>query len=120
MTGWAADPTPFFVWLDIFAPHGDGVETSGDSNTNVAGPTAAHRHQGTFAHEPLPTSPNFNERYVLDKPSGIRNKPLLTSSDIAAGQGPSGYSTYYYYENCRKARFAGDVCPQGNGYHASL
>lgn len=41
-----------------------------------------------------------------------------TTSEIAAGRGPKGYPTYYYYQNCRKATFDGAVCPQGNGYHA--
>lgn len=41
-----------------------------------------------------------------------------TTTEIAAGRGPNGYQTYYYYTNCRKATFDGAVCPADHGYHA--
>ena len=43
------------------------------------------------------------------------------SSTYIAGQtGPEGYPTYYFHENCHKARFAGSVCPADSGYHTPL
>jgi N-acetylglucosamine-6-sulfatase len=82
--GRSADPAPFFVWLDIFAPHNDSVEPAGDTNADLSGPTPAHRHRGLFASEPLPQSPNFNEADVSDKPAYISSKPLLTPSNVDA------------------------------------
>jgi N-acetylglucosamine-6-sulfatase len=46
----------------------------------------ADRYVGTYSGLSLPKPPNFNERDVSDKPSVVRKKPLLTSSDVGAMQ----------------------------------
>jgi N-acetylglucosamine-6-sulfatase len=38
----------------------------------------ALRHEGVFDNEPLPHPPSFNEEDVSDKPSFIRNRPLIS------------------------------------------
>jgi N-acetylglucosamine-6-sulfatase len=46
----------------------------------------ADRYVGEYYDLSLPKPPNLNEAHVSDKPSVIRNKPLLTSSDVGAMQ----------------------------------
>jgi N-acetylglucosamine-6-sulfatase len=60
---------PFFLTMAPQAPHAateDPVEP-------------APRHEGDFASEPFPKPPSFNEVKVNDKPSFVRNEPLLTA-----------------------------------------
>ena len=45
------------------------------------GQPADHAH--AFDSEPLPRPPNFNERFVFDKPAEIRNRPRLSADEIA-------------------------------------
>jgi N-acetylglucosamine-6-sulfatase len=64
------DPRPFFLYLNTLDPH------------NPATPPA--RYKGTFADEPLPKPPSFNERDVSDKPRWVRQRSLLSDAKIAA------------------------------------
>jgi N-acetylglucosamine-6-sulfatase len=76
-------PKPFFLWLTYTAPHWSPP----DPNPNppydcqrAAKPAPRHAH--AFDSEPLPRPPNFNERFVSDKPAEIRNRPRLTADQI--------------------------------------
>ncbi|MCX7841198.1 MAG: sulfatase, partial [Anaerolineae bacterium] len=60
---------PFFASINTYAPHGPS--------------TPAPRHEKMFADAKLPRPPNFNEADVSDKPSFIKNRPLLTARQIA-------------------------------------
>jgi arylsulfatase A-like enzyme len=60
---------PFFASINTYAPHGPS--------------TPAPRHEKMFADAKLPRPPNFNEADVSDKPSFIKNRPLLTERQIA-------------------------------------
>jgi N-acetylglucosamine-6-sulfatase len=42
----------------------------------------APRHANEFSDTPLPEPPSFNERDVSDKPAWVRNRPLLTSTNV--------------------------------------
>jgi len=68
----ANDTKPFYLSVNPLAPH-----------YNV-GP--APRHQpNPFAAAPLPTSPNFNEADVSDKPTWLRDGfPLASEAELAA------------------------------------
>src|ERR1041385_702472 len=46
--------------------------------------TPDEQDKGTFAHVDMPSYPDFNEANVSDKPSLIRNLPLLTKDQIVA------------------------------------
>ena len=70
---------PFYLQLDHYAPHISIGEVQGRcSDAAVPDPLDADR----FADEPLPTSPNFNESDVSDKPSFIQELPLLEEPEI--------------------------------------
>jgi N-acetylglucosamine-6-sulfatase len=60
---------PFFANVSVYAPHWPT--------------TPAPRHADLFADAQTPRTPNFNEEDVSDKPSYIRELPLLTEADIA-------------------------------------
>ena len=59
----AADRTPFFVYLSVYAPHQPA--------------TPAPRHESLFKDARAPRPPSFNEDDVSDKPAFIRNRPKL-------------------------------------------
>jgi N-acetylglucosamine-6-sulfatase len=61
--------TPFFMYLSTNTPHEPAFY--------------APRHAGMFSDEQLPRPPSFNEGDVSDKPAWVRNKPLLTSTQIS-------------------------------------
>ncbi len=74
----APRPKPFFLWLTYTAPHTGGPDPNPNPPFNCSGGAKpAPRHALTFATEPLPQPPNFNEADVSDKPKQIRNLPLL-------------------------------------------
>lgn len=75
------DSTPFFLNVAFLAPHQDQSEDR-EEGIHMSGPTPALRHKGAFADAQLPRSPNFNEEDVSDKPTLIRNLPLLSAEDI--------------------------------------
>jgi N-acetylglucosamine-6-sulfatase len=59
---------PFFMWLGTHAPHAPAKPPS--------------RYADRFTSVKAPRPPSFNEADVSDKPSWIRNQPLLTSTRI--------------------------------------
>jgi len=65
----AKEGKPFFIHLSVYAPHSPA--------------TPAPRHENLFLDAQAPRTPNFNEEDVSDKPSYIRNRPPLTSKEIA-------------------------------------
>jgi N-acetylglucosamine-6-sulfatase len=80
----APKPKPFFLWLTYTAPHWSPP----DPNPN---PPADCRHAAkpaprdahAFDNEPLPRPPNFNERYVSDKPQAIQRLSRMGPNQIA-------------------------------------
>ena len=65
----APRPRPFFLWLTYTAPHTGGPDPNPNPPFNCSGGAKpAPRHALTFATEPLPQPPNFNEADVSDKP----------------------------------------------------
>lgn len=60
---------PFFIHVSVYAPHSPA--------------TPAPRHENLFLDAQAPRTPNFNEEDVSDKPAYIRNRPSLTSKEIA-------------------------------------
>jgi arylsulfatase A-like enzyme len=74
---------PFYMQLDYTAPHGDF--------RRPAGPEPAPRDDESFAGAPFPHGPSqgFNEGNVNDKPSFIREAPLLSPAEIHT------YRVYY-------------------------
>jgi N-acetylglucosamine-6-sulfatase len=59
---------PFFMWLGTHAPHAPAKPPP--------------RYADRFASVKAPRPPSFNEADVSDKPSWIRNQPLLTPTQI--------------------------------------
>ncbi|HEX7254548.1 MAG TPA: sulfatase [Gaiellaceae bacterium] len=77
----APSPTPFFLSVAFLAPH-SGAPRDADDPANQATPSPAPRHRNRYASEPLPASASFNEADVSDKPSGIRNRPVIGPARI--------------------------------------
>jgi N-acetylglucosamine-6-sulfatase len=63
-----AGGAPFFMHLSPSAPHDPAYY--------------APRHADQFSDTSLPESPSFNEKDVSDKPAWVRNRPLLTSTNV--------------------------------------
>ncbi len=83
----ASKPRPFFLWLTYTAPHiaGPNPNPRPPSDCNrAAKPPPRYAH--TFASEPLPMPPNFNEADVSDKPTAVRSLPQLDQGQIDAIQ----------------------------------
>ncbi len=79
----APEAQPFFLWLTYTAPH---MSTEASPNPPFNCDDAAKpalRHALSFAAEPLPQPPNFNEADVSDKPARVRNLPSLSSDQIS-------------------------------------
>src|SRR5215211_6185954 len=66
----APEEQPFFAYIAPTAPHGPA--------------TPAERDKGAFAEEEAPRPPSFNEEDVSEKPSGIRNRDLLSEGEVSA------------------------------------
>jgi N-acetylglucosamine-6-sulfatase len=64
---------PLYLQVDYLAPH-TGYPVALDDPPRMATPEPAPRHRDRFAFAPLPTSPNYNEADVSDKPLGIRRR----------------------------------------------
>lgn len=73
---------PFFLSLDYLAPHSE-ASTVPLVTDDGPPPVPAPRHAGTFANEPLPQDPSFDEADVSDKPAHVRSRPRLTPARIA-------------------------------------
>jgi arylsulfatase A-like enzyme len=70
-------PAPFFMYLAPKAPHVPAIP--------------APRHQNLFPNVRAPRPPSFNELDVSDKPSWIRSKPLLTTTELEVLAPPEGF-----------------------------
>ena len=70
--------TPFFLSLDYLAPHGDFARP--------IGPEPAPRDYDSFAGDPAPRPPGWNEGDVSDKPSFVRQVPLMTPQEVHSAQ----------------------------------
>jgi N-acetylglucosamine-6-sulfatase len=80
----ASKPRPFFLWLTYTAPHISGPNPNPNPPSNCNGAAKPPpRYARTFASEPLPRPPNFNEADVSDKPAGVRHLPRLDDGRIA-------------------------------------
>ncbi|MEK6328384.1 MAG: sulfatase, partial [Actinomycetota bacterium] len=79
----APRPRPFFLWLTYTAPHVFEPPSSNPPGNCQAAAKPAPRHAHAFDAEPLPSSPNFNEADVSDKPAKIRRRPRLDADQIA-------------------------------------
>ena len=64
------DPRPFFLYLATHDPHWPA--------------TPSARYDGTFADEPLPRPPSFNEKDASDKPKWVRDRPLFGDAQVAS------------------------------------
>lgn len=76
-----AEDAPLFLWMSFKGPH-NGTPIESDDPPRGTTPVRAERHKGLFADAPLPMDPSFNEADVSDKPSEIRDRPLLDQSDV--------------------------------------
>jgi arylsulfatase A-like enzyme len=75
---------PFFLQVDHYAPHiALDAEERGAGTRCAGGATPDPADEGSFAGEPLPQSPSFNEGDVSDKPSFVRSLPPLDSGQVA-------------------------------------
>jgi N-acetylglucosamine-6-sulfatase len=74
---------PFFLWVAYLAPH-SGSPRESDDPAGLATPVPAPRHRNAFAAEALPQPPSLNEADVADKPIGVRSRPLLGPTRLAA------------------------------------
>jgi len=75
----AAGGKPFFLFVTYLAPHWANVGEDHDP-TRIETAVPAPRHVGRFAGQVLPKSPAFNEADMSDKPTSMRSRPLLTST----------------------------------------
>lgn len=66
---WSSEKRPFFLYISVPAPHEPAVP--------------APRHAELFQNLQAPRPPSFNEADVSDKPSKIRELPLLNEQQIA-------------------------------------
>jgi N-acetylglucosamine-6-sulfatase len=65
----APSSKPFYLSVAPLASHS---ESAGVCNCEGNNPRAAPRDEGTFANEPLPKPPDYNEADVSDKPQAIK------------------------------------------------
>jgi arylsulfatase A-like enzyme len=79
----APSTQPFFLSVAFLAPHSGGPRDP-DDPANLATPAPALRHRNRFASEPLPAPAAFNEADVSDKPTSIRNRPVIGPARINA------------------------------------
>ncbi len=71
---------PFYLSVAPRDPHAE----SGSCNCAGDNPRAAPRYEGALAGLTAPRNPAFNEADVSDKPSNVKNLPLLSQSQIDA------------------------------------
>ena len=75
----AAEPRPFFLALDQFAPHGQTPERKGSCGRTALPLPGDFRR---FARSRLPGSPSFNETDLSDKPAFRQELDELSASRI--------------------------------------
>jgi N-acetylglucosamine-6-sulfatase len=71
---------PFYLSVAPRDPHSE----AGSCNCAGDNPRAAPRYEGTLGSATAPRNPDFNESDVSDKPSNVKNLPLLTPAQINA------------------------------------
>jgi N-acetylglucosamine-6-sulfatase len=69
---------PFYLSVAPRDPHGEAASCNCAGNN----PRAAPRYEGKFNGLTAPRDPSFNEANVSDKPSNIKNLPLLNATQI--------------------------------------
>jgi N-acetylglucosamine-6-sulfatase len=69
---------PFYLSVAPRDPHSEAASCNCAGNN----PRAAPRYEGHFAGLDAPRNPDFNEADVSDKPSNIKNLPLLNQAGI--------------------------------------
>src|SRR4051795_5575929 len=69
---------PFYLSVAPRDPHGEAASCDCAGNN----PRAAPRYEGKLAGLTAPRDPSFNEANVSDKPSNIKNLPLLTPTQV--------------------------------------
>jgi N-acetylglucosamine-6-sulfatase len=74
---------PLFLYVGFVAPH-IGSPRELDDPPSLRTPAPAPRHRDRFLFEPLPTSADFNEEDVRDKPLAVRRRPMLQEFQIGA------------------------------------
>jgi N-acetylglucosamine-6-sulfatase len=72
---------PFFLWTSLLAPHDGAGPHPDECPPNL--PTPAPRDLGTFASEPLPQPPSYNEANLSDKPEFIQDLDLINGEEEA-------------------------------------
>src|SRR5262245_56920407 len=65
---------PFYLNVAPLASHGEAERACNCAGNN---PRAAPRDEGTFAGEPLPRPPSYNEADVSDNPQAIQSLPAI-------------------------------------------
>jgi N-acetylglucosamine-6-sulfatase len=75
----APSKKPFYLSVAPRDPHSEATPACGCAGDN---PRAAPRYEGSLAGLTTPRTPAFNEADVSDKPSNIRNLPLLNQTQI--------------------------------------
>ena len=68
---WAGDPAPFYLQVDVTAPHVENVDDKLERD-----PRPAPRDADKFLSRRMPKGPAFNERDVSDKPAFLRQERL--------------------------------------------
>ena len=74
----ASGERPFFLWTTYLAPHFDF-----SSNARPPTPVPGPKDLGSFAGQPAPRTPSFDEADVSDKPATIRQFRPLTERQRA-------------------------------------
>ena len=74
-------PRPFFMWIAPLAPHG-GSLGSCQFRARSLGAQPAERHRGRLASTPLDQTPAVNEADVSEKPSWLKNLPLMSTVEM--------------------------------------
>jgi N-acetylglucosamine-6-sulfatase len=75
------DPKPFYLQLDQRAPHTEtGIDSGGRCGARAVPEIPSDERR--FRNEPLPVPPSFNEADISDKPSFVRDRPLLNGATI--------------------------------------
>jgi arylsulfatase A-like enzyme len=76
---------PFYLSVAPRDPHSEAASCNcNGTGSAINNPRAAPRYEGTLNGLTAPRDPSFNEADVSDKPSNIKNLPLLNATQQAA------------------------------------
>jgi N-acetylglucosamine-6-sulfatase len=76
---------PFYLSVAPRDPHGEAASCNcNGTGSAINNPRAAPRYEGTLNGLNAPRDPSFNEADVSDKPSNVKNLPLLNATQQAA------------------------------------